>query len=171
MPTKGAAPVTVTARDLASGARVRFDGDVLLLAAGAAGGHEQVAGQGAKGALLRGQGVTGGGPAAGLVGRGPVVDRVHHRPQADDVHPLARLALAVLAIVLTGWLVAKTWRARPANSVQRRVALVAGLVCLAVNAADKPPVNIILWFDTEDYVLPADDDACKRLARPGSSVT
>lgn len=26
------------------------------------------------------------------------------------------------------------------------------------------PVNVILWFDTEDYLLPADDDAAKRLA-------
>ena len=25
------------------------------------------------------------------------------------------------------------------------------------------PINVILWFDTEDYLLPADDDACKRL--------
>src|SRR5213080_4165351 len=25
-------------------------------------------------------------------------------------------------------------------------------------------VNVILWFDTEDYLLPADDDATKRLA-------
>lgn len=25
-------------------------------------------------------------------------------------------------------------------------------------------VRVILWFDTEDYILPADDDACKRLA-------
>src|SRR5213080_137440 len=24
-------------------------------------------------------------------------------------------------------------------------------------------VNVILWFDTEDYLLPADDDATKRL--------
>lgn len=31
-------------------------------------------------------------------------------------------------------------------------------------AADKPTVNVILWFDTEDYLLPASDDACKRLA-------
>mgnify|MGYP001585562704 CR=1 FL=1 len=30
------------------------------------------------------------------------------------------------------------------------------------NAA--PQVNVILWFDTEDYLLPADDDASKRLA-------
>src|SRR5499425_859782 len=30
-------------------------------------------------------------------------------------------------------------------------------------AADKPTVNVILWFDTEDYLLPADDDATKRL--------
>jgi len=31
-------------------------------------------------------------------------------------------------------------------------------------AAEKPRVDIILWFDTEDYLLPADDDACLRLA-------
>src|SRR5207248_550684 len=24
-------------------------------------------------------------------------------------------------------------------------------------------VNVIIWFDTEDYLLPADDDATKRL--------
>jgi hypothetical protein len=28
----------------------------------------------------------------------------------------------------------------------------------------KGPVYVILWFDTEDYLLPADDDASKRLA-------
>src|SRR3954467_3326468 len=27
-----------------------------------------------------------------------------------------------------------------------------------------PRVDVILWFDTEDYLLPADDDAAKRLA-------
>jgi hypothetical protein len=33
-------------------------------------------------------------------------------------------------------------------------------------AADKqaPLIDVILWFDTEDYLLPADDDASKRLA-------
>ena len=31
-------------------------------------------------------------------------------------------------------------------------------------AASPGRVNVILWFDTEDYLLPADDDACKRLA-------
>src|SRR4051812_5012173 len=36
----------------------------------------------------------------------------------------------------------------------------------AVQAADGAPlrVDVIFWFDTEDYLLPADDDACKRLA-------
>ncbi len=29
---------------------------------------------------------------------------------------------------------------------------------------EPPRINVILWFDTEDYILPADDDACKRLA-------
>src|SRR6266568_4580539 len=34
-------------------------------------------------------------------------------------------------------------------------------------AAEKtgpPTVDVVLWFDTEDYLLPADDDAAKRLA-------
>lgn len=36
-----------------------------------------------------------------------------------------------------------------------------------LRAADEkavPRINVILWFDTEDYLLPADDDAAKRLA-------
>ena len=34
------------------------------------------------------------------------------------------------------------------------------------SAQGKPPapIHLILWFDTEDYLLPADDDATKRLA-------
>src|SRR3954454_24734332 len=31
-------------------------------------------------------------------------------------------------------------------------------------AKGSPRVDVILWFDTEDYLLPADDDAAKRLA-------
>ena len=34
----------------------------------------------------------------------------------------------------------------------------------SISAADVPRVDVILWFDTEDYLSPADDDACKRLA-------
>jgi hypothetical protein len=33
-----------------------------------------------------------------------------------------------------------------------------------LNAANKGRLDVILWFDTEDYLLPADDDATKRLA-------
>jgi len=33
------------------------------------------------------------------------------------------------------------------------------------SAAADQRVDVILWFDTEDYLLPADDDACKRLAQ------
>ena len=36
-----------------------------------------------------------------------------------------------------------------------------------IDAAEKsaaPRIDVILWFDTEDYLLPADDDASKRLA-------
>jgi len=32
-------------------------------------------------------------------------------------------------------------------------------------ALSEPAVQVLLWFDTEDYLLPADDDACKRLAQ------
>lgn len=38
------------------------------------------------------------------------------------------------------------------------------LNCLCPHPAAAATVNVILWFDTEDYLLPADDDACKRLA-------
>ena len=30
--------------------------------------------------------------------------------------------------------------------------------------AAEPPVRVLLWFDTEDYLLPASDDAAKRVA-------
>src|SRR5947209_3023998 len=39
---------------------------------------------------------------------------------------------------------------------------VAGL--FSAFAAEQPRIDVILWFDTEDYLLPADDDAAKRLA-------
>jgi hypothetical protein len=44
--------------------------------------------------------------------------------------------------------------------------LAATLILPALRAADKSPprVDVILWFDTEDYLLLADDDASKRLA-------
>src|SRR5437660_443970 len=44
------------------------------------------------------------------------------------------------------------------------------LTCLSVTAwqlhaaSTAPEIDVILWFDTEDYLLPADDDAAKRLA-------
>jgi hypothetical protein len=43
-----------------------------------------------------------------------------------------------------------------------------------IHAADSeksttPRIDVILWFDTEDYLLPADDDACLRLANMLSS--
>jgi hypothetical protein len=47
--------------------------------------------------------------------------------------------------------------------------LILGVFCLAapawVRAGEEPPkVYVILWFDTEDYILPASDDAAKRVA-------
>src|ERR1043166_2128470 len=43
-------------------------------------------------------------------------------------------------------------------------ALLASLPLPGAIAPDQPAVSVILWFDTEDYLLPADDDASKRLA-------
>ena len=34
----------------------------------------------------------------------------------------------------------------------------------AAESKTAPRIDVILWFDTEDYLLPADDDACLRLA-------
>jgi hypothetical protein len=38
------------------------------------------------------------------------------------------------------------------------------LLLASLGSALAQKVDVILWFDTEDYLLPADDDACKRLA-------
>src|ERR1041384_7606599 len=44
------------------------------------------------------------------------------------------------------------------------------LICLGILrpvfifSVEPPRVDVILWFDTEDYLLPADDDACLKLA-------
>jgi hypothetical protein len=43
--------------------------------------------------------------------------------------------------------------------------LVGVLLAVPVRAADpKPVVSVLLWFDTEDYLLPASDDAALRVA-------
>ena len=43
--------------------------------------------------------------------------------------------------------------------------LVAGSLVAASENQQSAPIYVILWFDTEDYLLPADDDASKRLAQ------
>jgi hypothetical protein len=52
---------------------------------------------------------------------------------------------------------------RPIASIL--LALLA-VVCLSGHLAAQPPppVHVVLWFDAEDYILPEDDDATKRLA-------
>ena len=42
-------------------------------------------------------------------------------------------------------------------------ALVALGAVVRLHAAEAKPVYVVFWFDTEDYLLPADDDATKRL--------
>jgi hypothetical protein len=59
-------------------------------------------------------------------------------------------------------------RAWGARRVKRSI--FGGLLLLAMVlhppslASAPPPVCVVLWFDTEDYILPQDDDAVKRLA-------
>jgi hypothetical protein len=51
--------------------------------------------------------------------------------------------------------------------VKRIVLSLALLIVLAIRAVAQPtgaPVYVTLWFDAEDYILPQDDDATKRLA-------
>jgi hypothetical protein len=57
------------------------------------------------------------------------------------------------------------FRARPVHWLIVVVCLLSLSLAQAA-AADTPPrVYVILWFDTEDYLLPASDDATLRLAR------
>jgi hypothetical protein len=43
--------------------------------------------------------------------------------------------------------------------------LILTLICCLTLAAAKPPVYVLLWFDTEDYIQPAADDAALRIAQ------
>jgi len=48
-----------------------------------------------------------------------------------------------------------------------RIGVIALTLALSLRAAGQsapPPIYVVLWFDTEDYILPQDDDAAKRLA-------
>jgi hypothetical protein len=55
--------------------------------------------------------------------------------------------------------------------VTNRLRIIATLLALAtasisrVSAAETAGVDVLIWFDTEDLLLPADDDAALRLAR------
>ena len=68
-----------------------------------------------------------------------------------------------------GFALAQRGLAFHARAMRRRVLwflLLGSLLSLKLlgQPAAAGPVNVILWFDTEDYLLPADDDACKLLA-------
>ena len=41
----------------------------------------------------------------------------------------------------------------------------SGFLKTTAAPVERGRVEVILWFDTEDYLLPADDEACKRLAQ------
>ena len=48
--------------------------------------------------------------------------------------------------------------------------IVLALTVRAAGQSAPPPVYVTLWFDTEDYILPQDDDAAKRLAEMLTSL-
>src|SRR5256886_10150961 len=52
--------------------------------------------------------------------------------------------------------------------LSRIICVVTALVLICVNLIGQRPtprkVYVVLWFDTEDYILPESDDAAKRLA-------
>src|SRR6266571_6650850 len=86
--------------------------------------------------------------------------RFHH-PQSQQNQKLVR----PLSACLFGRMALKV---SPMKFLTRRLFILSALLVLIplrlAAAADQPVVNVILWFDTEDYLLPADDDASKRLA-------
>jgi hypothetical protein len=55
-------------------------------------------------------------------------------------------------------------RSRPSHCALSAITILIFLAGLSSSASQNPRVNVLLWFDTEDYLLPADDDACLRLA-------
>ncbi len=57
--------------------------------------------------------------------------------------------------------------------VKRVIHLIVMLLAITAHAAGQgasAPVYVTLWFDTEDYILPQDDDAAKRLAEMLTSL-
>jgi len=66
-------------------------------------------------------------------------------------------------------LISKSMAAAPAVALSSKIAHPDDTTALDESApagADEPgaPVYVVLWFDTEDYILPASDDAAKRIA-------
>ncbi|MFO0814020.1 MAG: hypothetical protein U0796_12410 [Gemmatales bacterium] len=52
-------------------------------------------------------------------------------------------------------------------TIRHRLLVLLAILCCAIvptRGDDPPRIDVILWFDTEDYILPASDDAALRLA-------
>jgi hypothetical protein len=89
--------------------------------------------------------------------------------QRRNLPVLTILTFSAIALVMkTECLFTRLARRLP--PALRRVATLAAALLPIVRpaaatdaTAPAPVVNVILWFDTEDYLLPADDDATKRL--------
>ena len=50
------------------------------------------------------------------------------------------------------------------NRVLRLIVMLLAITVHAAGQGAPAPVYVTLWFDTEDYILPASDDAAKRVA-------
>ena len=75
--------------------------------------------------------------------------------------PMTRRELALL--------ISRSMAAAPALALSREIAAHSNPLALDQSAGTRTPesgapVYVVLWFDTEDYILPASDDAAKRIA-------
>jgi hypothetical protein len=90
------------------------------------------------------------------------------RPLAAPSPARARLPARIFPFAFRTALQYETRMTSARRSALQLVAclLLAAWPSASRSADSQPPprVHVILWFDTEDYLLPADDDAAKRLA-------
>ena len=86
---------------------------------------------------------------------------------SDFGHGMSMGAAALLPILrLPGALEAHITPPMKSNARALLLTLcrVAALLLVPSALAQQPRIDVILWFDTEDYMLPASDDSAKRLA-------
>ena len=56
------------------------------------------------------------------------------------------------------------WQETRVTRILQLIVIVLAVTVQVAGQGASPPIYVTLWFDTEDYILPQDDDATKRLA-------